>query len=118
MFPCSLTDSDVQLQRYHIGIAAAARARFAAQVRPAPRRRPMLAVVRRVGEVGGPALAFFGRLAHDSREGRNSKEQELAAYGVTWAADLAHQEELARELWAARHRRLAALPWVAPAHPA
>ncbi len=51
------------------------------------------------------ALAILATLASrfgvDSRDGYRGKEQELAAYGVTWA-DLAHEQELASEL---RHPR-------------
>ena len=56
-------------------------------------------------------------LLHRHREGLRSKEQELAAYGVTWTTDLADEEELARELQAARRRRLAGLSAVMPAEP-
>ena len=57
--------------------------------------------------------------AQDSRGAVRSQEQDLAAFGVTWATDTAHEAALAQELRAAQRRRLANPPAAAgpPATP-
>lgn len=102
MFPYSFSDSDVHLQRHHEALAAAKRARLTDQARP-PVLRPS------TGGAIGTILHHLGRIPCDSREGLRSKDRDLAAYGITWTYDLADQEVLAREVVAARQRRLAAV---------
>lgn len=110
MFPCSFTDSDVQLQRHQDALTVAMRARLTDQARPAVLGNP----------AGGAIRTAFGRVgtvAYDSREGLRSKEQDLAAYGITWTTDLGDEEDLARELQAARQRRLAGVSTARLAEP-
>ena len=54
----------------------------------------------------------------DSRDGLRSPEQELAARGVRWATDPAHDLALARELQAARTRRARPVPHLSAARAA
>ncbi len=58
-------------------------------------------VAKAVARVAAAAMAFWP----DSRDGLRSSEQELAARGVRWATDPAHDLALARELAAAHARR-------------
>ena len=86
----------------------------------APSRRASPAAVTAVGNlipVVGAAWRSLGDLAHDSRGGLRSKEQELAALGMRWPTDAAYDHQLAEEVQAARQRRLAAatIPPLAPA---
>lgn len=53
----------------------------------------------------GTALSRLSTLPHDSRDTLPLKERELASFGVTWAADLAHETKLAQELATSRLRR-------------
>lgn len=85
----------------------------------APSRRVSPAAVTAVGNlirVVGTAWRSLGDLAHDSRVGLRSKEQELAALGMRWPTDAAHDHKLAEEVRAARQRRPAAatIPPLAP----
>lgn len=110
MFPYSFTDSDVQLQRHHEALAVAERARLTDQARTAPLRHA-------TGGVIGTVLHHLGRLPCDSREGLRSKERDLAAYGITWTYHLADEEELARQVVAARQRRLAGVAVLSSSDP-
>lgn len=47
---------------------------------------------------------LVARYGYDSRDTLRSHEQQLAAYGVTWLRDEAHERELADELSAALQR--------------
>lgn len=102
MFPNALSTYEVKrMEQRSLVASAAARGRFARDV--AGDRRP------RSG--GGPrrifaaAFARLGTLAPNSHDGLRSKEQELAACGVSWTADPAVDEVLARQIESARRRR-------------
>ncbi len=77
----------------------------------APSRRASPAVLTAVGHLirmVGTAWRSLGDLAHDSRVSLRSKEQELAGLGMRWPTDAAYDHRLAKEVQAARQRRLAA----------
>ena len=77
----------------------------------APSRRAAPAAVTAVVNVirvVGRAWRRLGDIAHDSRVGLRSKEQELVALGMRWPTDAASDHQLADEVQAARQRRLAA----------
>lgn len=79
-------------------------------------RPSSVGALRRAGTAIGAALSRVGALPSDSREGLRSPEQQLAAYGVRWATDLAYETELAQELAAAGQQRRAcvAAPRIVP----
>lgn len=62
---------------------------------------------RHVGSAIGAALAHLSTLPHDSRDTLVSEDMERASFGITWATDVIHETELARELQVAHERRLA-----------
>lgn len=66
----------------------------------------MIAPWQGVRYIVGEGLARLGALPYDSRERLRSKEQDLASRGIRWAADAADDAILARELEAARRRRM------------
>lgn len=66
---------------------------------------PVVDSLRQAGAATGAALAWIGTLINNSREDLHSREQQLAAYGVSWVADPIHDAELAQELKTARERR-------------
>jgi hypothetical protein len=49
-------------------------------------------------------IILAARYGYDSRDTLRSHEQQLAAHGVTWRRDAAHEQELAQELSAALQR--------------
>ena len=77
-------------------------------------RHPMASALRRTGAATGVVLAWTGALICDSREGLHAREQQLAAYGVCWVADPAHDAELAQELKIARERQHAGVSATTP----
>ena len=105
MFPLPTTAFDVQELRRQDALADAGRARLAARCGTTSRR--LASAVAAVPRTVGAILGRVGALAHDSGEGLRSKEQELAAQGLTWAADPAYEQALAEELEATRLRRAA-----------
>jgi hypothetical protein len=68
------------------------------------RARQVVAAAR---EVVGAILRWVADLPYDSRERLGSKEQELAALGISWATDSVHDAALAREIEVARQLRRA-----------
>lgn len=66
------------------------------------------------------ARAAAAAVAHwpESRDGPRSPEQELAALGVRWGNDPAHDLALAREIAAAPARRARRVPPAVPLAPA
>jgi hypothetical protein len=88
-------------------LAAAATARLIASGDTGTRRPGAVAgLLHGIASALGRAAAFIP----DSREAIRSKEQNLAALGVTWTTDSAHERELAAELRAGLARRAAAPP--------
>jgi hypothetical protein len=88
-------------------LAAAATARLVASGEPGTRPPGAGAgVLRGIVSALGRAAARIP----DGREALRSKEQHLAALGVTWTTDSAHERELAAELRAGLARRAAAAP--------
>lgn len=79
---------------------------------------PAAGFVRQTSAAVGAAIAWAGALFCDSRENLQSSEEQLAAYGVSWVADPAHDAELAQELKTAQERRHAGVPIALPAQPA
>lgn len=77
-------------------------------------RHPMAGALGWTGAATGTVLAWAGALICDSREGLHSKEQQLAAYGVSWIADPAYDAELAQELKTAREQRHAGVSVTSP----
>ncbi len=63
------------------------------------------------------AIALIVVHVPDSRDGLRSPEHELAARGVRWVNDPAHDLALARELAAARARRAHSVPPTSPFAP-
>jgi hypothetical protein len=111
MLPYAHADCLVQEHQHRELLAKAARLRLVAEAAhqgTAPRRwaPAVLAPVR----LAASALGRLGALVQDSREILRSKEQELAALGVTWTTDPAHERELAEELRAGLARRAASAP--------
>ena len=71
-----------------------------------------------LGKAVARATALVVVHVPDSRVGLRSPEHELAARGVRWVNDPAHDLALARELTAARARRARLVPATAPFVPA
>jgi hypothetical protein len=64
-----------------------------------------LSIVGTVRQILGATFDRIALLLPDNRDSLRTKEQELAAVGVTWAPDPAYDEMLARQIDAARLRR-------------
>jgi len=80
-------------------------------------RRPAVFALQQVCGAIGAWLARLGALTYDSREGLPSKEQQVAALGISWATDAAYDAELAQELADARLRRRKGVAVATPAQP-
>lgn len=104
MLPLSPADVHVTESRRQDLLAAAAAARLLASAGTGTRRPSVVAAVLR-GIAS--ALVHVAALVPVSREGIRSKEQDLAALGVTWVTDPVRDHALALELQAARARRQA-----------
>lgn len=102
MLPFSPADVQATEFRRQDLLAAAAEARLIASGGSATRRPGAVAgVLRGIASALGRATS----LIPDSRDPLRSKEQELAALGVTWGTDPAGDYALARELHLARAQR-------------
>jgi hypothetical protein len=107
MFPDSLDVYEVKSMERQLRLAAAAERSRYADVAAARGSLPVLAAARRFFAA---ALGRIAALAHDSRDGLRSSEQELAALGVRWGSDPAYDAMLARQIEAARGRSRAGDP--------
>jgi hypothetical protein len=99
MLPLHDPTCDVRLLQTQDHLAQAESNRRAASARPAA------SAVTRAAGVFARIISLMGALVPDSRDGLRSKEQDLAAWGITRQGDGAHDEALALELRAARFRR-------------
>jgi hypothetical protein len=107
MFPNPINTYDVKLMEQRELVATAIeRNRHTTTAVPA-RGMSSLNALR---EIFAAALDRFALLLPDSRDTLRSKELELAAVGVTWNTDPAHDEMLANQIEAARLQRRAAYP--------
>ena len=103
MLPLHDPTCDVRLLQTQDHLAQAESNRRAASARPAT------SAAAKAAGVFARLVSLMGALVPDSRDGLRSKEQELAAWGITWQGDRAHDEALALELRAARFRRQAGI---------
>jgi hypothetical protein len=107
MFPNPITAYEVEMMEQRELVAATTKwSRHMTTAVPAQGARS-------TGAVRQFLSAAFDRLAMllpDSRDSLRSKEQELAAVGVTWPPDLAYDELLARQIETARAGRYAGYP--------
>ncbi len=97
MFPRSATDGDVQIQPHPHSLATIA-SRLASEAHPNSPPRLAVGALWQAGARMGAALGRLGALTCDSRETLSSKEEQLAAYGVSWATDLAYEDAPDRRL--------------------
>lgn len=72
----------------------------------------MLSILGSARQILSAALDRMVMLLPDSRDSLRSKEQELAATGVSWASDPAYDEMLVHQIEDARLRRRVAYPTV------
>jgi hypothetical protein len=103
MFPLSPADLYVAESRRQDLVRSAATARLLASHGIGARPGAVAGVLRGIASALGRATA----LLPDGREGIRSKEQDLAALGVTWVTDPVRDHALALDLQAARARRQA-----------
>jgi len=107
MFPNSITSYEVKLlEQGELVAAATERSQLVATTVPA-QGTLSLGTVRRILN---SALDRMVMLLPDSRDGLRSKEQELAATGVSWTSDPGYDEILARQIEDARLRRQVGYP--------
>jgi hypothetical protein len=108
MFPNPITAYEVKLmEQRELMAAVTERRRHMTTAAPS---RGSLPIVGKVRQILSAALDRIVMLLPDSRDGLRSKEQELAAVGVAWSSDSAHDEMLARQIEAARLRRRVGYP--------
>jgi hypothetical protein len=108
MFPNPITAYEVKMMEQRELVAAASRwNRLMTTAMPA---HGTLSIVGNVRQILGATFDRISLLLPDSRDSLRAKEQELAAVGVTWRSDPAHDEMLARQIEAARRRRHAGYP--------
>jgi hypothetical protein len=110
MFPNPMTTYEVKLMEQRELVAAATeRSRLITTAVPA---QGMLSILGSARQILSTALDRMVMLLPDSRDGLRSKEQELAATGVSWASDPGYDEMLARQIEDARLRRRVGYPTV------
>jgi hypothetical protein len=104
MFPNLINTYNVKLMEQRELVAAVTeRSRHMTAAKPAQGTLS----ISTVRQIINAALDRIVLLLPDSRDKLRSKEQELAASGLTWATDPAHDEMLARQIESARLQRRA-----------
>jgi hypothetical protein len=102
MFPNPLNACDVKMMEHKMLLKAIEREQRCRVDSPTPPSRHVWVAAQQF--LGG-VLGRIAALAHDSRDGLRSKEQELAVHGMNWTTDPAFDEALAHQIDAARLRR-------------